>query len=470
VPALLETPETCLDSIPTNGDGRTVRVIVYPHDLDMGGSQLNAIEISAAVRDLGVEATIFGQRGDLNNRIAELGLEFVEAPRPRHRPSRAVAEALRRTAKHRGATVLHGYEWPPALECYIASAGLQSAVAVSTVMSMSVAPFIPRKMPLLVGTEQIAHAERIAGRRAVAVLEPPVDLAHNAPLPEAERMSFRRQYGIDSEDFLLVSVSRLARELKAEGLITAISATADLPCSWRVRLIIVGDGPARDEIHRAAAEANSRAGRPIVTLVGQLMDPRAAYAAADAVLGMGGSALRALAYSRPLIVQGEKGFFSLLDERSAPTFLWQGWYGVGLDAAEGSVAFTQIVHHLASSPELCRSVGAMGRKLVVDRFSLAAAARRQVEMYEIAGRDRPGTARLAASATRALPAYACYQGGKKMRRVLRRAATDDFNTKPVAATAIPRFGLDPNSSANSDADEWSLLGRSHGSAATEGGP
>ena len=417
-----------------------MRVIVYPHDLDMGGSQLNAIEIAAAVRDLGVEATIFGHRGALNNRIAELGLEFVEAPQPRHRPSRAVAEALRRTAIQRRATVLHGYEWPPALECYIASAALQSTVAVSTVMSMSIAPFIPRKMPLLVGTEQIAHAEWIAGRREVAVLEPPVDIAHNAPLPEAEVRSFRRHYGIDPEDFLLVSVGRLARELKAEGLITAISAAADLPHSWRVRLVIVGDGPARDEIHQAAAAANSRAGRQIVMLAGQLMDPRAAYAAADAVLAMGGSALRALAYSRPLIVQGEQGFFALLDARSAPTFLWQGWYGVGSDPAEGSAAFTQIVHRLVSSPDLCSTVGALGRQLVTDRFSLTAAARRQVEFYERAARYRPGTVRLVADATRALPAYARYKGGRKLRRVLGGGAADDFNAKPVAATAIARSG------------------------------
>jgi hypothetical protein len=132
--------------------------------------------------------------------------------------------------------------------------------------------------------------------------------------------------------------------------------------------------------------------------------------------------------------------FALLDARSAPTFLWQGWYGVGSDPAEGSAAFTQIVHRLVSSPDLCSTVGALGRKLVTDRFSLTAAARRQVEFYERAGRDRLGTVRLVADATRALPAYARYKGGRKLRRVLGGAAADDFNSKPVAATAITRSG------------------------------
>jgi len=414
-----------------------MKVIVFPHDLEMGGSQLNAIEIAGAVRDLGVETTIFGRRGALNTRIAELGLDFVEAPRPRLHPTPAVVSALRHLAADRGATVLHGYEWPPALECYAASVGLRATVAVSTVMSMSVAPFIPRQMPLLVGTEQIAHAERVAGRPDVGVLEPPVDLAHNAPLDEREVAAFRREYGIDAQDFLIVCVSRLAQELKAEGIITAITAVADLPPAWRVRLIVVGDGPAHNKIGCAAAAANGRAGRAAVTLAGQLADPRPAYAAAEAVLGMGGSALRALAFARPLIVQGEQGFFSLLDEDTAPTFFWQGWYGVGQDPAEGQGVFTQIVRRLVSDPGLRRRVGALGHRLVVDRFSLTAAARRQIEFYTRAEQDQAGTARLVASGGAALPGYALYEGDRRLRRAFGRGAADDFNSSPVAARRVP---------------------------------
>ena len=44
-----------------NRGSRSVRILVYPHDLSMGGSQINAIEIGAKVRDLGHEVVIFGQ-------------------------------------------------------------------------------------------------------------------------------------------------------------------------------------------------------------------------------------------------------------------------------------------------------------------------------------------------------------------------------------------------------------------------
>src|SRR5207237_10898328 len=73
-------------------------------------------------------------------------------------------------------------------------------------------------------------------------------------------------------------------------------------------LVIVGTGDAEDVVRRKAEAANRRLGRPAVVLVGPMNDPRPAYAAADLVLGQGGSAIRAMSFTKPLIVIGEKGF------------------------------------------------------------------------------------------------------------------------------------------------------------------
>ena len=132
-----------------------MRILVYPHDLGIGGSQLNAIELAAAVQRLGHEVVVYGRPGPLNRRIEELGLEFVPSPEPHLRPTPSVVKALVRLARERKIDILHGYEWPPALESLIASRRTPGTAAVATVMSMSVAPFIPKSMPLLVGTQEI---------------------------------------------------------------------------------------------------------------------------------------------------------------------------------------------------------------------------------------------------------------------------------------------------------------------------
>jgi L-malate glycosyltransferase len=406
-----------------------VRILVYPHDLEIGGSQLNAVEIAAAVRDLGHDVVVFGRPGALNGRIDELGLEFVPSPELGRRPSPAVVHALARLARERRIDVLHGYEWPPALEATLAARGRRDVRSVATVMSMAVAPFIPRTVPLLVGTEQIAAVERRAGRERVGVLEPPVALADNGPGLAPGVDDFAARWGLDKTRHTIVSVTRLAHQLKLEGLLAAMDAVAQVSTVDPARLVIVGDGPARDIVAAKAAEVNARAPGTVV-LTGELLDPRPAYALADVSLGMGGSALRTLAFAKPLVVQGEGGYWRLLTPESLPEFLWAGWYGVADDPAAGAGTLRDILAGLLADVRRRDELGAFGRSVVEDRFSLTRAAATQVGFYEKALASRPGFTTL--GDLRAGYGFVDYKLRRLLPKLVGRRATDDFNARPVA--------------------------------------
>ncbi|MCT9818998.1 glycosyltransferase [Microbacterium sp. W1N] len=413
-----------------------MKILVYPHDLNMGGSQTNAIELAAAVTRLGHECIVFGRRGTLCTRIDELGLEFIESPDPGRRPSRRVALALRRIVAERGIDVVHGYEWPPALEAAWAVRALPGVAAMSTVMSMAVAPFLPRWMPLVVGTQQISAREQRAGRSAVNLIEPPVDLEHNSGVGEEAGQDFRRRWGL-SELPTVVVVSRLVPELKSEGILTAIDVAGALAGSSPFQLLIVGDGRARPEMERRAVVANQRAGRRVVIFTGELSDPRAAYATADVVLGMGGSALRALAFAKPLVVQGEHGYFRTLDEHSVDEFRWRGWYGVGSGIEHGAGALTAQLLPLLADARRRRELAAFGRRVVED-YGLTRAARTQVTLYRDAvaaaarGAGRVGRA---AETVRCVAGFARYLVTQRVARWRGRQRADDFNADPVASAA-----------------------------------
>jgi glycosyltransferase involved in cell wall biosynthesis len=410
-----------------------VRVVVYPHMLEIGGSQLNAIELAAAVRDLGHDVLVFGQPGPLADRVRDLELELVTAPAPRGRPSRRVMQALTALVRERAVDVVHGYEWTTALEAYWGPRARLGVPAVGTVMSMAVAPFLPHDLPLIVGTEQIAAHERAAGRDGVEVIEPPVDVLRNAPsavTPDA----FRRRHGLERDALTVVCVTRLAKELKLEGVLAAIDAVASIAADARVQLVLVGDGSAWPVVAERARRANARAGREIVVLTGELADPRPAYAAADVALGMGGSALRAMAFGNPLIVQGERGFWRLLTPETAAQFLWTGWYGVGDGAELGSARLEVILRDLIADSAQRATAGRYGRTLVEERFSLQRAGERQLEIYAraVAGGPvirRRSLVRGGASASR----LAAYKVRRRTLRLLGRMNMEDFNAKPVAA-------------------------------------
>jgi glycosyltransferase involved in cell wall biosynthesis len=409
-----------------------MRILVYPHDLNMGGSQTNAIELAAAVKNLGHECIVFGRAGTLNDRIEELGLEFIESPPPGRRPSTRIVRALRDLVVERGIDVVHGYEWPPALEALMATRRFPRVAAVCTVMSMAVAPFLPRCLPLVVGTPQISANEQVAGRQRLHVIEPPVDLVHNQPPSAAELALFRQRWKLDDRP-LVVCVSRLANELKSEGILTAIAVAGKFADVQPFQLLIVGDGAARPAIEAAADVVNRRTRPDTVVLTGELMDPRAAYAAADVTIGMGSSALRSLAFAKPLVVQGEKGFFATLGPETVDTFRWQGWYGVGHDSRDGQVRLTTELGPLLRDATTRRELGVFGRQ-VVEEYSLDQAAHRQVAVYRDALADVADAGGEIPELVRSGVAFARYYLGRRLSRLLGRRRSEDFNANPVAAT------------------------------------
>ncbi|HEX4722256.1 MAG TPA: glycosyltransferase family 4 protein [Pseudonocardiaceae bacterium] len=406
-----------------------MRIIVYPHAMEIGGSQLNAIQLAGAVRDRGHEVIVVAEPGPLVDTVRAMGLEYVPIPAKRRRPSLGVTRQLTRLVRERSIDVVHGYEWPPAVEAFYGPRLRLNTPIVATIMSSSIVPFFPKRIPLLVGIEQLQHTARAAGYRSVNLMEPPVDTDQDRP--GCGGPDFRARYAPDPDLPLAVMVCRLVPVLKRESLLTACQAVGELAAAGTpVQLVIVGDGPIRDELSDAAKPVNDTVGRTLITMTGELADPRPAYDAADMVLGMGGSALRAMAFAKPLIVVGERGYSELLTPESAPTFLRDGWYGLG---GTGVAGMREAIAKLLDDEALRAKLGDYGRELVLTRFSLRAAAEAQEEEYRQAIVDNAARGELIADASTSAMGLLRYKVKRKIARWRGTAAVDDANAQPLIA-------------------------------------
>ena len=121
-----------------------MKILVYPHTMELGGSQLNAIQLAAAVRDRGHEVIVLSEPGLLVERVRAMNLEHIEVPAHRRRPSLGMMGTLARLVRDWDVDVVHGYEWPPILEAFYGLRCRRGIPVVGTIMSMSVAPFVPR--------------------------------------------------------------------------------------------------------------------------------------------------------------------------------------------------------------------------------------------------------------------------------------------------------------------------------------
>lgn len=361
-----------------------MKVLVHPHTMEMGGSQLNAIELADAVHRHGHDVAVYAPPGVLVEEVRRRGLTWVEAPAPGGRaPSWDSALRLLRFVRNEGFDIIHAYEWDATLDT-VFGPGLLGTPVLSTVLSMGVPRYLPSTVPLIVGTKELLERES-SWRPEVFLMEPPIDLDRNRPgaapnvLDAEGTPSIRERWSIPADDRLIVLVGRLSHGLKLGGVLEAVRAIPLL--SEKAHLLIVGDGPARPQVAELATRINAGAPRPLITVTGLMTDPRAAYDAADVVLGMGGSILRAMAFGKPVIVQGEHGFWKTLDTDSLTLFRHQGWYGVG-DGSDGAPLLAWLLHEIFHNPEEASRHGELGRRVVAEHYSLQRSGEDLLEIYK----------------------------------------------------------------------------------------
>src|SRR4051794_35818014 len=135
-----------------------MKIMVMPIDLEIGGSEISAIDLAAAVQKHGHDVVVIGRPGPLNEVARRAGLRVVNVPitrrvRPNPLNSRAISRAIRREKPD----LIHVYE---ALSCTEAFFGVRlwrsaRVPLVATLYGMNIDGFMPRAVPMIAGTLDI---------------------------------------------------------------------------------------------------------------------------------------------------------------------------------------------------------------------------------------------------------------------------------------------------------------------------
>jgi glycosyltransferase involved in cell wall biosynthesis len=287
----------------------------------------------------------------------------------------------------------------------VTGASLRRGVpVVAAYPSQTLPPDAPRTTPVVARRTAVLEAAR---RRNPLVADVPaaVDTTYNHP--GIDGSAFAAEHGVDGAA-LVVLVTRLSWEQKAAGIATTLAA-ADLLAGRRaVRVVIVGDGSLR-------AEVEARAGAS-VRLVGERVDPRPAYAAADVVLGLGTSVLRGMAIGRPCIALGGEGQARVVEDGSIPALVANGWSAPGDPVTP--VELADLVEALLDDPERAAAAAAAGRRAVMEERDGDRVAELVVPVLAAAVADPPGRAAVAVDVARSWVGWWLrLWGGRLWRRV-----------------------------------------------------
>ncbi|MFC8716664.1 glycosyltransferase family 4 protein [Kitasatospora sp. NPDC057198] len=371
---------------------RPVRVLVHLNNLALGGAQLNAVDIARTLRQRGHEPVLFAQGVEGPAPLVELaaghGLELVVAGDP-GTPHAVVRARLSRLAAEHGSQVIHAWEVRAARNAYFGPGRQGRIPIVTTFYGIRMLRGMPRHQPLVLGLGALLPDGRAFGHRDLRLIEPPVDTDADAP-GAVSGADFRAEVGASDGQLLLCVVTRLVSGLEKDAGVSRTIAALRLLDDPNLVLAVVGGGPSEERLRAEAAAANEELGREAVVLTGQRSDPRPAYQAADLVLGMGGSALRGLAFGKPVIVHGAGGYTAVhepgpLVEPHASRCM----YGHGDHPADAKALAAQI-RALADAPDRRAELGSWGRDWVVGRFSLDHVSTAFEEIYRELLRRPPG--------------------------------------------------------------------------------
>jgi glycosyltransferase involved in cell wall biosynthesis len=201
-----------------------------------------------------------------------------------------------------------------------------------------------------------------------------VELIGNAVPPAAalsaeEVATLDRELGLDDGPVVTIAGRLVAQKAHERFVVAAREIAGRLPDA---RLLVVGDGPRRDEIQ---AQIDAAGLRERVLMTGGRGDARAIIARSDVLVfssdweGLSIAALEALAAGTPIVATDVQGMRELLSEGAGAVVLRD----------EGTALGERVVALLGDHAERER-MGAAGRALIETRYSLAG----MLDAYEAA--------------------------------------------------------------------------------------
>jgi glycosyltransferase involved in cell wall biosynthesis len=235
----------------------------------------------------------------------------------------------------------------------------------------------------------------IAPPDKIVVIRLGLDLETRLAAPSGAREALRRELGVPHDRFLVAWLGRMTEIKRADDLLRAFARLrGTVPDA---DLLVVGDGPLREELEALAGELGIAAS---CHFTGFRSDVGSIYAASDAVVltsaneGTPVSVIEAQAAGRPVVSTDVGGVRDIVaDGRS------------GFVVAPGDMdAVADRLARLAAQPELRERMGHEGREQAGTRYSVPRLVGDIDLLYrELLGQAQPGTRSVVTARPRPLP-------------------------------------------------------------------
>jgi glycosyltransferase involved in cell wall biosynthesis len=206
-----------------------------------------------------------------------------------------------------------------------------------------------------------------------------IHVQHNSIRPEPpvsapEMYAFRRKLGVKDDERMILAVGRLSKEKAQIDLLHAFRKLSDTHAEINARLVIVGDGPERENLEMTAASLGI-SDRVIFT--GQARNVEAYYAAADVLANPSHSEgspyvlLEAMAANLPIVATAVGGVPEMVENNQTALLV----------PASDPQAMADAIARILSDEQLGQRLAASASTLGAFRFSPESYVRSLITVY-----------------------------------------------------------------------------------------
>ncbi len=354
-------------------NARRIRVAYCIDSFEVGGTELNAVRTAEALDSDTIEMRVFhlAADGPLRARYEALNLPLSHVPIANLYSPKTACQGwhFARALREWGADLAHTHDlytniffapWARiAGRCQVLASrrwwydaprpGLVTLNRLCNRFANRLLANSPGVARLLVGEEGVAESK-------VVLIPNFLDPRAFDRLPDERVRQQRSDWGIPAGAFVLGTVARLA---PVKNHVLLLNALALLPAD--IHLVLVGDGPSRGSLERAAAELGVL---DRVHFTGELVTPVNLHQFFDVSVlcslseGFPNSIIEAMAAARPVIATPVGGVLDVVEE---------GVTGL-LKPSNDPAAMAEAIARLRADPALRRRLGEAGRGFVSSRY------------------------------------------------------------------------------------------------------
>lgn len=372
-----------------------MKILMATMGLDIGGAETHIVELSKELKRMGHDIAIVSNGGVYVPEITAAGIRHYEAPLHRRswdcmRRARAI---LREVIRKENPDLVHAHARIPAFLC----GSLQKSLQFPFVTTAHWVFNTKGALRYLTnwGQRTIAVSDDIKAylMREYGIPESHITVTINGIdtdkfSPAISRDKVLAAFGLDGGKPLVSYVSRMDedRALAARHLI-AIAPELE-KAHPGVQILIAGGGNVFDALCAQADAVNARLGRRCVVMAGPRTDINEIAVSGDVFVGVSRSALEAMATARPVIVAGNEGYQGLFTPEGLEEARLGNFCCRGMPPCTPENLLRDVSAALSLPETEKRKLGAYGRQVIFDHYSVRRMASDCLSVYDIVRRRK----------------------------------------------------------------------------------